>query len=60
MTCAYCALVTCNVLGCDVMRCVVLQRDVVCDTMFSVVIYRFLSRMWYCLVRFANVSRSGE
>ena len=41
MTCAYCALVTCNVLGCDVMRCVVLQKDVVCDTMFSVVIYRF-------------------
>ena len=58
--CAYCALVTCDVLGCAVMCSVVLQRDVVCDTMFSVVIYCVLSGMWYCLVRFADVSRSGE
>ena len=38
----------------------VLQRDVMYDTMFSVVMHRVLSAMGYCVVRFADMSRSGE
>ena len=40
--------------------CIALQRDVMCDTMFSVVMHRVLSAMGYCVVRFDDMSRIGK
>ena len=64
-----CLSVMCfDVLGCTVMRvviicglrcavlyCIVLQWDVVCNVMFSAVLYLALYAMWYCVVRFAEM-----
>ena len=66
---AICLSVMCfDVLGCTVMcvviicvlryvvlYCIVLQWDVVCDTLFSAVLYLALYAMWYCVVRFAEM-----
>ena len=38
----------------------VLQRDVMYDTMFSVVMHRVLSAMGYCVVRFDDMSRMAS
>ena len=43
------------VLRCAVLYCIVLQRDVVCNVMFSAVLYLALYEVWYCLVRFAEM-----
>ena len=50
-----CVVIIC-VLRYDVLYCIVLQWDVVCDAMFLDVLYLALYAMWYCVVRFAEMS----
>ena len=44
----------CDVCSC-MLCCIVLQWDVVCNMMFSAVLYRALYAVWYCVVRFAEI-----
>ena len=48
-----CAVLYC--IRCAALYGIVLQWDVVYDTMFSAVLYRALYAVWHCVVRFAEM-----
>ena len=58
----YCAGAYCVVVGCDVMFCglpcyAVISLSVTCfDVLRCAVMHRVSSVMWYCVVRFADMS----
>ena len=54
MYCAVCML-CCGEMRWSVLFCIVLQWDVVCNVMFTAVLYLVLYAMWYCVVWFAEM-----
>ena len=58
--CVYCVLVTCDLVWCAVLCCDVMCLTAICFDVFGcAVMYRVLSAMWYCVVRFAEMLHGG-